>query len=121
MENLKWIKLNKKGFIAENSKSILGNIAGIYAYRLICDKTKIYIAWAQNLSQRFRQHRYRYSIYKGNNSKYYNMINKYGWNNIEYTILEILKSISSAKIEKKYFNGKITKVSGYIFSFFKYL
>jgi len=28
------------------------------------------------------------------------MINKYGWNNIEYTILEILKSISNAKIEK---------------------
>lgn len=100
MENLKWIKLNKQGFIPDNYKNILSNDAGIYAYRLISDKTKIYIGSAQNLSQRFRQHRYRYSIYKGNNSKFYNMINKYGWNNIEYTILEILKSISNAKIEK---------------------
>lgn len=100
MENLKWIKLNKQGFIADNYKSILSNDAGIYAYRLIFDKTKIYIGSAQNLSQRFRQHRYRYSIYKGNNSKFYNMINKYDWSNIEYTILEILKNISNAKIEK---------------------
>lgn len=112
MENLKWIKLNKQGFIADNYKSILSNDAGIYAYRLIFDKTKIYIGSAQNLSQRFRQHRYRYSIYKGNNSKFYNNINKYGWYNIEYTILEVLKSIRNAKIEKKYFNGKRTMVSG---------
>ena len=105
MENLKRIKLNKKGFIADDSKNILSNDASIYAYRLISDKTKIYIASAKKLSQRFRQHRYRYSIYKGNNSKFYNMINKYGWNNIEYTILEILKSISNAKREKNNLMG----------------
>ena len=75
MENLKRIKLNKQGFIPDNYKNILSNDAGIYAYR--------------------------YSIYKGNSSKFYNMINKYAWNNIEYIILEILKSISNAKIEKK--------------------
>lgn len=89
MENLKWIKLNKQGFIAGNYKSILSNDPGIYAYKLIFDNTKIYIGSVQNLSQRFRQHRYIYSIYKGNNSKFYNMINKYGWSNIGYTILEI--------------------------------
>lgn len=102
LKNLKWIKLNKQGFIADNYKSILSNDAGIYAYRLIFDKTKIYIGSAQNLSQRFRQHRYRYSIYKGNNSnsKFYNMINKYDWSNIEYSILEILKNISNGKREK---------------------
>lgn len=97
MENLKWIKLNKNGFIADKYKSILSNDAGIYAYRLTFDNTKIYIGSAQNLSQRFRQHRYRYSIYKGNNSKFYNMINKYDWSNIEYAIL---KTINNAKIEK---------------------
>ena len=74
MENLKWIKLNKKGFIDDNYKSILSNDAGIYAYRLIFDKIKIYTASAQNLSQRFRQDIY--ILYKGNNSKFYNKINK---------------------------------------------
>ena len=97
MENLKWIKLNKNGFIADKYKSILSNDAGIYAYRLTFYNTKIYIGSAQNLSQRFRQHRYRYSIYKGNISKFYNMINKYDWSNIEYAIL---KTINNAKIEK---------------------
>ena len=28
------------------------------------------------------------------------MINKYGWSNIECTIVEVLKSISNVKIEK---------------------
>lgn len=98
MENLKRIKLNKQGFIPDNKKNILNNYAGIYAYRLVSDKTDIYIATAKNLLQRFRQYRYKYSISKGNISKSYNMINKYGRYNIEYTILEILKSISNAKI-----------------------
>lgn len=97
MGKLKCIKLNKQGFIADNYKSILTNDAGIYAYSLIFYKTKIYKGSAQNLSPRFRQHIYEYSIYKGNNSKFYNNINKYGWSNIEFTILEILKSISNDK------------------------
>lgn len=78
MGKLKWIKLNKQGSIADNYKSILTNDGGIYAYSLISDKTKIYKGSAQNISQRFRQHRYKYSVYKGNNSKFYNNINKYG-------------------------------------------
>jgi hypothetical protein len=75
MENLKWIKLNKKCYIADYFKNILSNDAGIYAHRLISEKSKIYM---KNLSQDFRQHRYRYSIHKGKNSKIYNIINKYG-------------------------------------------
>ena len=53
MENLKWIKLNKQGFIADKYKNISSNYAGIYAYRLILDKTKVYIGSEKNLSQRF--------------------------------------------------------------------
>ena len=41
-----------------------------------------------NIAQRFRQHRYRCSVYKGNNNKFYNLVKKYGWDNIEYGILE---------------------------------
>lgn len=84
-----------------NKENILGKGAGIYAYRLISDRTKFYIGSAQNLSQRFRQHRYRYSIYKGNNSKFYNVISKHGWDNIEYTILEKFEIKNNAKMETK--------------------
>nr|YP_009469556.1 hypothetical protein [Pseudocercospora mori]AVE15066.1 hypothetical protein [Pseudocercospora mori] len=61
---------------------------GIYAYRSKLDKSKVYIGSAINIAQRFRQHRYRCSIYKSNNSKFYNLVIKHGWGNIEFAIIE---------------------------------
>ena len=89
MENIIWYKLNENGFIIGDNES-LEQVPGIYVYRFKLDISKIYIGSAVNIAQRFRQHRYRCSIYKGNNSKFYNLVKKYGWNNIEYGILEKL-------------------------------
>lgn len=76
-------------------------VPGIYVYRFKLDASKIYIGSAVNIAQRFRQHRYRYSIYKGNNSKFYNLVKKYGLNNIEYGILEKLSGKNTYVIVNK--------------------
>ena len=91
MENIIWYKLNEKGFIIGDNGS-LQQVPGIYVYRFTSDISRIYIGSAINIAQRFTQHRYRCSIYKGNNSKFYNLVQKYGWNNIEYGILEKLSA-----------------------------
>lgn len=80
--------MNEKGFIRGGDSKSLSQGPGIYAYRLKSDNNRLYVGSAVNISQRFRQHRYRSSIYKGNGSKFYNLINKYGWNNVEYGIVE---------------------------------
>lgn len=90
MENVIWYNLNEKGFIRQGDNKSLVKSPGIYAYRLKSDKNKVYIGSAVNIAQRFRQHRYRSLAYKANNKKFYNFINKYGWNNIEYGIVEKL-------------------------------
>lgn len=90
MENIIWYKFNENGFIIGDNEFLV-QAPGIYVYRFKLDISKIYIGSAVNIAQRFRQHRYRCSIYKGNNSKFYNLEKKkYGWNNIEYGILEKL-------------------------------
>jgi len=60
----------------------------IYAYGLKLHKNKVYVGSALNVAQRFRQHGYRCSIYKSNNSKFYNLVIKHGWNNIQFGIIE---------------------------------
>lgn len=90
MENIIWQNLNKDGFICRDTKEFFleEKASGIYTYRLKLDRDRVYIGSALNLAQRFRQHRYRYSIYKGNNNKFYSLVRKYGWDNIEYGIIE---------------------------------
>jgi len=48
---------------------------------------KLYIGSAFNLSQRFRQHRYKVKAYNGNN-KFYNYVLKYGWDKFLFGIIE---------------------------------
>lgn len=48
----------------------------------------MHIGSAVDIAQRFRQHRNKDSIHKGNNSKLYNLINKHGWDSIEFGIVE---------------------------------
>lgn len=87
MEGIIWYNLNEKGFIIEGDNESLPQGPGIYAYRSKLDKNKVYIASAINTAQRFRQHGYRSSI-KSSNSKFYNLIIKQGWDNIEFGIIE---------------------------------
>lgn len=89
MKNIIWYKLNEKGFIVKNSEC-LEKCPGIYAYRFKLDINKLYVGSTINIAQRFRQHRYRCLIYTDNSSKLYNLVKKYGWNNIEYGIIEKL-------------------------------
>jgi group I intron endonuclease len=88
MEEIIWYNLDEKGFIRKGDNKSLLQGPGIYAYRLKLDKNKVYVGSAVNVAQRFRQHRYRCSIYKSNNSKFYNLVIKYGWNNIQFGIIE---------------------------------
>jgi group I intron endonuclease len=54
---------------------------GVYVYRFKLNKNRIYIGSAVNIAQRFRQHRYA-------SNKFYNLVKKYGLDNIEYGIFE---------------------------------
>lgn len=78
----------KKNLLERGIINLCHNPPGIYAYRLKLDKNKVYIASAINVAQRFRQHRYRCSIYKSNNSKLYNLVIKHGCNNIQFGIIK---------------------------------
>lgn len=109
MENTKWLKLNKKGYILNHIRndSMLGIGSGIYAYRLIFDNTRFYIGSTINLAQCFRQHRYRCSKYIGNNNKFYNAIKNFGWNSFEHGILEnfIMENKAIVDIEQNYLDN----------------
>lgn len=69
----------------------LNRWAGIYLYRLKSDKSKIYIGSATKLAQRFRQQLYRCSVYEKSNQKLYSLVNKYGWDNLEHGVLELVE------------------------------
>jgi len=73
MENIIWYKFNENGFIIGDNEFLV-QAPGIYVYRFKLDISKIYIGSAVNIAQRFRQHRCRCSIYKVNNSKFYNLV-----------------------------------------------
>lgn len=88
MEKIKWIKLNKNGLIINSDDKILKYYDGIYAYRFKSENNKLYIGSAIYIAQRFRQHRYRFSIYNGYNNKFYNLVKKYAWDKFEYAILD---------------------------------
>ena len=77
MENITWYNLNKVGFIISGNDNSLNKLPGIYVYRLKLDISKLYIGSATNLAQRFRQHRYRCSVYNKSNNKLYSLVKKY--------------------------------------------
>jgi len=87
MESIVWYNLNK-GYISDGNNISLTQYPGVYVYRLKLNKNKIYTGSAVNIAQRFRQHRYKCYVYTKNNNKLYNLVQKYGWDNIEYGILE---------------------------------
>ena len=80
--------LNEKGFIRRKVNKFLSQGPSICAYKLNLDKYRIYIGSAINIALRFRQHRYRCSVYKNNKSKFGNLVIKPAWNNIELGIIE---------------------------------
>jgi group I intron endonuclease len=98
LSNVSWNTLNKNGLMENTLK--LKNQAAIYVYQFIKDKNKIYIGSTLNLSQRFRQHRYRISKDSVSCPKFYNLVKKHGWNNFKFGVLEYLdiKSKSDKKV-----------------------
>jgi hypothetical protein len=87
--NVSWITLNQSGLI-EDSAVRLNNEAAIYIYQFIEDNSKIYIGSTYNINNRIKQHRY--SVNNGARTcpKFYNYIEKYGWDNFKLGILEYI-------------------------------
>lgn len=98
--NVSWITLNKSGLI-EDSAVRLNNEAAIYIYQFIEDNSKIYIGSTYNINNRIKQHRY--SVNNGARTcpKFYNYIEKYGWDNFKLGILEYI-NIYELNIKDKY-------------------
>lgn len=87
--NVGWFALDAKGSIS-NPKKFLEKKAAIYIYQYIDDKMIYYIGSANNLSQRFRQHKYRVNKNIKSCPKFYNYVLKYGWDKFRYGILEYI-------------------------------
>lgn len=83
-----WTTLNKNGLIKDSIR--LNNQAGIYIYQYIEDKSKIYIGSTYDINKHIKQHRY--SVKNGYNTspKFYNYIEKHGWDNFRFGILEYI-------------------------------
>jgi hypothetical protein len=89
LSKVSWITLNKKGLIKDSIR--LNNQAAIYIYQCIEDESKIYIGSTHNINNRIAQHRH--SVKSGNRAcpKFYNYIEKHGWDNFRLGILEYIK------------------------------
>lgn len=138
MKNIKWYNLNKQGYIVNKNIIInpLSKEAGIYIYKLTCDNKKgIYIGSTINMTQRFRQHKYRANIhlkeFKYNNILY-NSVAKYGWENFKFGIIKYVNFSDDMKwldkkeilfrIEQNYINKfcpnlNINKIAGSMLGF----
>lgn len=99
MSKVSWFTLNKKGLI--NDSISLKNKAAVYIYQYIGNKSKIYIGSTYNINQRIKQHRY--SVKNGHRTcpKFFNYIEKYGWDNFRLGILEYI-NIYDLNIKDKY-------------------
>lgn len=88
MKNIYWYNIDKNGFIISQNNKALVRGPPIYIYRFKNDKFKFYIGSTNNVYKRFATHRY--NSFKSNlcNRKFYRLVNKYGWNNLEFGLLE---------------------------------
>lgn len=88
LSKVSWFTLNKKGLI--NDSISLKNKAAVYIFQHIENKSEIYIGSTYNINQRIKQHRY--SVKNGHRTcpKFYNYIEKYGWDNFRLGILEYI-------------------------------
>ena len=91
MENVRWYNLNPLGFIAGGDENNSNLLPSVYVYRLKLDNCKLYLGSTTNLAQRFRQHRCRSYVYSKSNIKLYSLVKKYGWENLELEVLEVLE------------------------------
>jgi len=89
LSKVSWITLNKNGLRKDSIR--LNNQAVIYIYQYIKDKSKIYIGSTCNINKRITLHRS--SVKNGNRAcpKFYNYIEKHGWDNFRLGILEYIK------------------------------
>jgi group I intron endonuclease len=91
LEAVNWFTLSKNGkiivpFMGKKPRKK----AAVYIYQNILDKDKIYIGSSANVARRLIQHKYSFNKNIKNCPKFYNCVNKYGWNNFRVGILEYL-------------------------------
>ena len=79
--------MNDKGFIINSDQSLL-NKAGVYIYQSILDPEKFYIGSTYDLYIRFNQHRTLVINRFTDCPKFYNHVQKYGWENLRFGICE---------------------------------
>jgi len=94
LNGIAWFLLSADGFLIDlvKGKIALENKSAVYIYQYLDDETVYYIGSAVNLSQRFRQHRYRVSRSVKSCPFFYNYVSKYGWNKFRFGILEYVNS-----------------------------
>jgi len=106
MKNIKWYDLDQNGYIISNNSIIQPFLqkSVIYVYKFQNSKeTKLYIGSTIDILRRFRQHRYRASIFAETTLKYntllYNYVALYGWKQFKLGILEYINMNNNPKEE----------------------
>ena len=89
LENINWYNLNKNGYVTL-IKTKLEKRPGIYIYQNILYKNKIYIGSSVNIVRRLIDHKNSSNKNPKICPKFYNCVNKYGWNNFRVGVLEYI-------------------------------
>ncbi len=90
LEAINWFSLNKNGSIIVLMTKELEKKPGVYIYFYILDKNKIYIGSSVNVAKRLIDHKNSFNKSLKICPKFYNCVNKYGWNNFRVGVLEYL-------------------------------
>jgi len=87
LEAINWFSLNKNGSIIVLTTKELEKKPGVYIYQNILDKNKIYIGSSVNVAKRLIDHNNSFNKSLKICPKFYNCVNKYGWNNFRVGVL----------------------------------
>ena len=91
MESINWFNLNKNGSIIVFPMTInVEKKPGIYVYKHILYKNKVYIGSSINVLKRLIDHNNSFNNNLKACPKFYNCVKKYGWNNFKVGVLEYL-------------------------------
>lgn len=109
LEAIDWFSLNKNGSVNVSLMAKkLEKKPGVYIYQNLLDKNKIYIGSSVNVRKRLIEHKSSFNKGLKTCPKFYNCVNKYGWNNFRVGVLEYLDlniintSVISKALLKKY-------------------
>jgi len=102
IEAISWFNIDENGFIIiSNGVKKIENRPGIYIYINKIHKNQIYIGSSINVAKRLISHKNSFNKNLKICPKFYNSVNKYGWNNFKVGVLEYMDlSISAGGINK---------------------